>query len=189
MSEKTDKATAAIHKAMLADLAVQGTTIFNALVRDTKNAVIPEQIFVNYFLPYLAGLVPITNDVTVISDWISVAGTAMSEVDVIDQHGKVLFTVPKLLDTNIINIVNRERGNAFQEIYAQFNLHSNNIPIVGDRYLNGALDKKIDSMSQESNAFSNNSVRWNEILTRYGLILNTTVSIKESSQDDDDVEY
>jgi hypothetical protein len=140
--------------------------LFNAMIVEGTNNVLPEHIFTQYFLPYFAGKLPITKETTVMVDWVSVAGSPVAEVDIIDGNRNVLYTVPSLFDTKMINPSRSADEESLGQIYGLYSLKTNNLPIIADRYLNNALDEKTDVLIDSSLA---KDTRWDDILTRYDM--------------------
>lgn len=167
-------------------ISKQTADIHDALVEHHERVQIPEDVFTNYFLPHFVNKVPIASQPTIIAEWIAIAGTPMSEVDVTDVSGDVLFTVPSLFDTSIINVAQRRPGDSIADISAEFDLRNNNIPAVAQAFLRtqlqrklSILDKRVDNKAQE---------RWDNIFERYGIQKPSEIS--ESSVDpSDDLEY
>ena len=62
----------------------------------------PEALFVQWFIPLWAGEIEPSEMMNTYT-WINkVAGDERTPVDIVDEHGEVLFTVPPLLDTSIL---------------------------------------------------------------------------------------
>lgn len=62
---------------------------------------LPEQLFKSNFLPLFAGQE--TQSEVTLGLWVSVAGTPFAEVDIIDDNGQVLFTVPPIFERHIVD--------------------------------------------------------------------------------------
>lgn len=169
----------------------QINNIHNRLVVEKINAKLPEEIFVNYFLPYFSGLVPITKGSDVIANWIGISGTAMAEVDVIDVNGNTLFTVPALFDTDIINITKYAKGESLEDIYSKHNLYMNNLPVIANKKLNDDLFIKSESVIKSSSNYDDNTIRWSNIFKRYNLLKENASTNKNITHIDnsDDLEY
>lgn len=184
-----DKISAAIAKTYKARIATQTDEIYNSLVVEANNKVIPEDLFKNYFLPHFSGHAPISINSKVMTEWIGIAGTPTSEVDVADASGQVIFTVPSLFDTNIIDAMKRKVGESFHDIYNEFELRNNNIPVVANNFLNNELSKKlaiVDTGAKDPTIAG----RWDSIFARYGVIPASS-SLETVQQDDpsDDLDY
>ena len=158
--------------------------IFDSLVNHQIKGRLPESLFVNHFLDFFSGEKPATPDNKIIEQWISVAGTPMSTVDVINEKGDVLFNVPSLFETNMLDIAKTSTTNSLPEIYGTFDAKVNHIPAVGNKYLADALGDKIQNMVKDSPALNTNKQKWDEILTRYGK-LEKSKSINSVKPDDD----
>lgn len=158
--------------------------IFDSLVNHQIKGRLPESLFVNHFLDFFSGEKPATPDNKIIEQWISVAGTPMSTVDVINEKGDVLFNVPSLFETNMLDIAKTSTTNSLPEIYGTFDAKVNHIPAVGNKYLADALGDKIQNMVKDSPALNTNKQKWDEILTRYGK-LEKSKSVNNVMPDDD----
>ena len=178
MSE--DKVSKAIATNLKQQIAEQTSNIYDSLVGVKVNSQLPEDIFRGYFLPHFSGHQPISKNSQVFAEWISIAGTPTSEVDIIDQHGQVLFTVPSLFDTRVIDTVKRDVGNSIADIYSQFDLKSTNIPSVANNYLNRELSKKLSILDTDVK-HDDVTKRWIDIFHRYGLEVEDTVNDPKSS--------
>lgn len=164
--------------------------LFDILVIKKENSRLPESIFTGYFLPYFSGQQPITKESHVMAEWISVAGTPMNEVDIIDNEDTVLYTVPSLFDTNIINVVNQSGQGTFAGIFSEYNLHNNNLPQLGERFLSGALKDKFERIQTDSDLKDKNLSTWKSIFQRYNIpVDHSSDNDPTVSADDDLIEY
>lgn len=94
---------------------VHGQLIDNPIVNR-----LPEHIFREYFLPCWLGKISPLNWVT---EWISVAGTAASEVDIFDpKTNQILFRVPSIVMSRQLDFTKAGRGSLSAAI-----AHSNNL--------------------------------------------------------------
>lgn len=159
----------AVDNIQLNEVKEKMTFIHDSLVSGRDNSKLPEDIFKGYFLPYFSGQLPITRESNVLTDWISVAGTPMSEVDIIDlATGDIIFTVPSLFDTNVLDVTKKEQGHTLAEIFSRFELKNNNLPVVATAFLKDALDDKANQINASTS--NQNDTRWEAILKRYGLL-------------------
>lgn len=191
MNNQVAKIEKAISNLQLNDIREKTDFFHDSLVAKTPKARLPESIFRSHFLPYFAGQTGITKDSNVLVEWISVAGSPMSEVDVIDQNQNVLFTVPALFDTNIIEIAKREAGKSLADIYQNFELRNNNIPAVAQNYLSHALADKLQEIQKPSEYRHQNEQRWTSILEHYGVqsASGKAATSQQTNDDHDDVVY
>lgn len=189
----TDKVNQAIEQATQNkrdEIATNISASFDALVANNPNNVLPESLFVELFLPYFIGEKVINQaDRDVITDWISVAGTPMARVDIIDNAGKTLFAVPPLYDTKIINVANRAAGAAIADVYAEFSLRKNNSPIAAENFLASALLQTSDKITQPENAAKELGSEWEAIRARYRGNNNDVKGSNVSVDPNDDVIY
>ena len=165
--------------------------LFDILVAKKENSRLPETIFQGYFLPYFSGREPITKDSKIMAEWISIAGTPMNEVDIIDEDDAVLFTVPSLFDTNILNVVNNAGHRTFAGIFSEYQLHNNNLPQLGDSFLGKALSGKLDQIQTDSDLQDKNLTAWKTIFHRYNITDPSDQKTTPSTgvADDDLIEY
>lgn len=175
-------------------LARSTNQTFEALVVEPsrEKSRIPEQTFKDHFLPYFSGQANVSDNPDVLPMWVGIAGSPSSEVSVVDQSGNVLYDVPAIMDLSIIDSSRRKLGESLSNIYSQYELHSNQLPVVGERYLVEAMERKTSTLFKESEQFTNNSKRWNNIFERYGIKQEEPVVEKKAlpkSGEDLDVEY
>lgn len=175
-------------------LARSTNQTFEALVVEPsrEKSRIPEQTFKDHFLPYFSGQANVSDNPDVLPMWVGIAGSPSSEVSVVDQSGNVLYDVPAIMDLSIIDSSRRKLGESLSSIYSQYELHSNQLPVVGERYLVEAMERKTSTLFKESEQFTNNSKRWNNIFERYGIKQEEPVVEKKAlpkSGEDLDVEY
>lgn len=155
---KVEQATAAINDA------------FQSLVVETVDRQkMPEPIFKEHFLPFLSGQKDLGDNPNIVKEWVDAAKSPVAEVDVVDETGQVIFTVPPLYDTDVIDSVKRKLGESFSAIYTQYTLHSNNLPVMGERFLAETFDKKIPSMMKKSENVEAANQRWTDIFNRYNI--------------------
>ena len=142
---------------------------FNELVEkpSKKLTKLPENIFVYYFLPYFCGEKIIDKNSDIISKWIAIAGNPNKEVDIIDDEGNVVITIPALVDSSFIDFKNLNKGQPIKNIIANYELHKNQLPVVGENYLRNTMDSRIESLTRNSNIQIENELRWINIFTRY----------------------
>lgn len=164
---------------------------FNAIVTRIENNVLPEDIFVNVFLPYFSGEVEVDENSDVIVQWISIAGSPSREVTIIDENSKPLFTVPALLDSSGIDIMNKNKGQSFNNIAANYFLHKNQLPIIGQNYLNTSLEKRVKSLNPEETKHDKTIKQWIYILRKYNKLGQSASEVVDNSSKlgDDEFEY
>lgn len=174
----------------------QNAEIFKQLVSDPIVRSLPERLFVSNFLPFFAGELDPKQSPDFYSLWISIAGSPMAELDIVDDRNTPLFRVPGLIDSSIIN-PNRENksGMNFADVVIMAKLYGNMTPAAGANALNKGLSEKYRQLQAKSPTFETNVKRWYEILKRYGKTKEpssqTTVQSKtpQSNIVDDELEY
>lgn len=63
---------------------------------------IPEPVFRELFYPYITGQKEITPQTKVVEQWMGIVGPT-EPADIVDVKGEVLFSVPPMIDTDLIN--------------------------------------------------------------------------------------
>lgn len=165
------EASARILQAIQEDSDRVGQKVFHGLLESIPVNNLPEQIFKNYFLPHFLGLGSVSNEQWIF-EWVSIAGTPMSEVRIInDVTGAELFLVPPILNSNSL-LMHKSEGD-IGDIFTRYDQISQNTPTSGLGFLISALNGK----NQELLSSLNNTEviqRWVSILARYGYIIPTT---------------
>lgn len=151
------------------EISLQIGRAFDSLVVQVNKAHLPETVFQQHFLPFFAGELdaPSLKGRDVITDWISIAGTPMSEVDIVGENGETIFTVPPIFDTNIIQHVNRKAGNSLRDIMIEYEMRKGGVPAQASNFLNEALAAKSSDLVPDTAHAAVTTGRWNEIMKRY----------------------
>ncbi len=184
MTDQSTKNDNIIQSDLMDNFAKTADAFYNEIVVKQPRGSMPENLFLEYFLPYLTGLTPIPQDTNVYAEWISIAGSPISEVNILDSTtNEVLYTCPALFDTNTINTTKREPGESFNDIFIQYDMQLNTLPVVANNYLNQELTKKLNSVESLSSDVGN-VLSWTEILTKYGYTDITSVTIHDDVEDD-----
>lgn len=167
-------------------------TIFEELVvkPQAEKKQMPENVFKDYFYPYFSGERKLDENKNIMAEWVAIAGSPMAEVTVVDEKGQPQFDVPPIYDSSIIETVKHNIGESFGEIYNQYNLHSKNLPVLGERYLANAFNNKIPKMIKGSEVVNVNAAKWKTIFDRYGSKDNAALTSINShlSRDNEEVE-
>ena len=155
-----------IKQALFSEMEKSKQIVFEGLLESPSYNRIPEDLFVNYFLPCFIGRN--TSNPNWVMEWISIAGTPMASVIVFDKRtNQDLFTVPGILHTNSLFLAQGRGG--MNDIFTRFNQINANLPSSGMSYLFNALSTKNNELLQNNN---NDAIRnqWNQIFARYNLI-------------------
>lgn len=132
---------------------------------------LPEDIFVEVFLPLFAGETLKYPKEATIAGWISIAGSPYKEVDVFNKEtGQTIFRCPPLFDYNGVNPVRnvkdrsqRPVADIVQMAEQLMNIHPNQSIAFMQRELGQRANKMITGAKLMPNV-----VRWNQVFTRYG---------------------
>lgn len=130
-----------------------------------------ESIFRVSFLPFFTNSVAPSPENNAYAYWVGVAGSPTSEVDIIDDSGTVLFTVPALLNTNTLEVMqNRHRGPSVKDMYLEYAHASQGLaPVATNAWNRGLYDKMNDIITSTNPASQSDQEKWNKIFQYYGL--------------------
>lgn len=167
--------------------------LHDMLVNRIDKTKITEECFKNNFLPFFSGQAEM-KDVNTYSNfynnWIQVAGTPMNEVEVIDNSNNVIFTVPSLLDTNIVKVMVKP-NKSFSQIFDEFNLRKKSITGNSASILQNDIDNKLDEAIDPKSIYNETEKKWQNIFSRYGINSSNNNENNTKSQDSghDDLIY
>lgn len=173
------------------DVIEKTDLFYDALVVNAEpTAKLPEAVFVEHFLPYFSGEKPMTRENKVMENWVSISGTPTNEVAIIGTNNEVLFKVPAVFDTNLMDVTNRNASVAMANIYSGFSMRNNNLPVIANNYLAGALTEKQSELLSSEGAKTETERRWTSIMARYNKAGQSASGSSAPAQTpDDDVEY
>lgn len=169
--------------------------------QDDYRGRLPESIFVNYFLPYFREVIHNTKELTaetikrrtkILTDWLSVSGGPFHEVNIINNAGEVLFIVPALNNTKVINPVRKDGAPSFETIANMAERLQLISPAKSLDYQNDRLHNKIKDMSDGKHKFRDSENIWLDIFSKYPDNNSTPVAAPANSSDDftdDDIIY
>lgn len=158
--------------AILQEMGRKGDNYFELIVTEPNSQIkrLPESTFVRHFLPYFCGEKQINGQTNTLGLWIGIAGAITSKVDIVNNTGEVLFTVPPINDTSIFDVNNLKNAQGFKNIIQNFQLYANQTPASGQNYLSRTLDSRLDKLRSESKTFTENEKAWMDIFKRYGKV-------------------
>ena len=141
------------------------TVLEKLLPSAATNRILPERIFVEYFLPYFSGEKEIDEENKVIGEWIGIAGYPGSEVNIVadDDHKKVLYTVPAIIETGHIDPV--RKGRSMSAVVYNTQLRSD-FPGQADSFAIKATEEIFHEQVKPRLNMANNQ-RWMQIFERY----------------------
>ena len=158
---------------------------------------LPEHLFVSNFLPVFSGAISIDKVPDFMSVWVSITGSPGSGLDIIDNSGKVLFTVPPIFDSTFIDPNRKDGSMNFAEIIHFAKMHNGISPHLERSVFVSNIQKKLDAMQKNSPTFAKNINLWIDIFKRYKVgefkidnlkAENISNSVKVSNVTDDDFE-
>jgi hypothetical protein len=141
--------------------------VSEALDKITKAsiAVLPEQLFVNHFLPLFLGEVP--QDTDLLQTWFGIAGNPYMPVNVTGNNGEVLYTVPAFFEREAVTL-NSADNNAtpITHIVATTEQLSNLHPKRAERYFEDQMNRR--NIVKDGNPLVMRNIKaWSEICLRY----------------------
>jgi uncharacterized protein YacL (UPF0231 family) len=162
----------------------QEELFFNGIIKASQEVrtKLPEEVFVKNFLPFFSGKQSIKENPDVIPNWIGIAGSPTSPVDVIDNSGNVIYTVPGFYDTTIIKANSRFENSTLSETMTQYEMDKSVIPQRANHRIQKELEKKLPTMFQESTIQSENKKAWDTIFQKYGIKTNQDTVQKNNEQ-------
>jgi hypothetical protein len=126
----------------------------------------PEELFVEHFLPLFADEVQPTPHVNVRA-WIDkIAGGETIPVEIIDAEGKVLFTVPPMFDTSVLE-QGRPGGLSMTRVERHYSRLKEVDAMASQTFLSKTLQSMHIKQKPTDEVYANMRI-WNEIFTRYG---------------------
>jgi len=140
--------------------------ISTKLIPEKSNPTFPEELFVKFFLPFFAGEVPATKEIS-ISTWLDkISGDPKIAVDIIDNEGNVLYTVPPILDQSVIEQV-QPGGRTISMVEKQYSRLKEVSAAASSVYLEKTL-VGMHIKDKPTKEVYMNMKAWNDILERYG---------------------
>lgn len=148
---------------------IEGVVSDLAKTASATRPTFPERYFVGIFLPYFAGDEKPPYPTMDLGAWVGrVAGSPFQEVDVIDPSGKVLFTVPPMLDRSAVDLeASQHRGQPIAHIVRSAQQLTLMSPRQGALHLQEKLTQKALIMKAPASVVRNIEA-WNKIFERYG---------------------
>lgn len=162
-----------------------------AIVGGYSNAKIPEEVFRHHFLPHFSGKPEENPKRNVVAEWIGVAGTAMSRVDVTNEKGETLFTVPPIMDSKIIDL-NKVGGKRLGDLLGEYNLHRlNGLRGADQRYMNNVIQPHLNQVTSGESGAAEAESEWSKVFNYYGLGKAGPAAVVKKEEDNgaDDLEY
>ena len=166
-----------------AEAAVEAVTRLYDEILNTARARFPESKFRTLFAPYFMGEKEIPSNSDFYTAWIGIAGSPQAEVDIVDDKGNVVFTVPSLIDSSIINISGKTH---LEDISREAELHYQRLKAEGDKFSNEVMVPEVKKLiSGETKA----KEKWEKIARYYGYEKKSPNKDQISNNDDSDLDY
>jgi len=146
---------------------------------------IPENMFVHHFLPFFSGETT-ENAQEAMTNWITIAGSPMHPVNIVNQQGQVVAQVPPINNNNALDPTGKDTNMAYAMKEAKS--LSGLSPIAGQELILGKLSEKLDNMTagldQKQTGMQE---RWNDLLKHYNKppIGHKSTNDKQTSDDSD----
>lgn len=115
--------------------------IHDDLVTKKENSQLPEQLFIDNFLPYFSGELEIKKNPKVVETWIAIAGSPVAEVDLIDENKEVVITVPPYFTSDLINLHNTDNKKSLSDAYHEYNALNAGLPAVAENFITKEYEK------------------------------------------------
>jgi hypothetical protein len=150
---------------------------------------LPEAVFRKMFLPYFSGQLKVTPENNIIGKWVSVAINPHNEVDVVDIKGEVVFTVPGIISTDIIDA--GAGSSKLSSIVDGFLSDVEVLPVRAINTFNSEIQSSLNSVVNMSLAdASGNRAKWEKIFEYYNIPLTDgTDESTDTNYDLDDISY
>lgn len=158
---------------------------YTELVETKINMIIPEIVFKEYFLEFFYGMTKKETDSPLALKWIELSGGPYNEVDVVDDLGNIIYSVPSLFTRPEVN-ADKLKGLSFGSMYVTFKAKTNRTEADGINYLNRELSSLPKSVETDSNLDVN---RWLAIFQRYATKPTTGVLPKTLQNDEIELNY
>lgn len=159
------------------------SSTFDELVETKVNMIIPEIIFKEHFLEFFYNMTKEQTDSPLALKWIELAGGAYNEVDVVDENGHVIYSVPSLFTRPAVNddVLGKM---SFSSIAHTFQSKLERTEAEGINYLN----RELSSLPKTIDANSEGDVnRWLNIFQRYAVKQPEQKTLPTTLQDDIDL--
>lgn len=146
--------------------------IFNALGEPIKGK-FPAHLFKEQFLPFFSGQVQMTPDNDFIAHWITIAGSASSEVELLGADGRVVAVVPPIVDTSIISAEANVDTKEFSDITAESEMLSGQSPVLAKNYFYRELSRKGETLidNNTSEVLNAREQAWHDLMGYFGVQL------------------
>lgn len=138
------------------------------IIQEQPKAKLPEIIFrehfVDFFRNYGSNTEPTEADSTTYARWLTIAGSEFNEVDIIDDKGNVIFTVPPMLTKPNVDYKATRTINVNDTAYDATNKF-NRTPAESSNFITSKVSKLMSGAITVDT--SGDEFRWKKILNKY----------------------
>lgn len=162
--------------------------VFNNLVV-SKNAQLPENIFVEYFLDFFRNYNTGNLNEPLNLKWVELSGSPYNSVDILNANGDIIYTVPPLMVHPDLEGKPIEDFN-FSKMVGEYKLRSNRLQTDADNYVHKQLDGLDKQITPPD--MVDIQAHWNAIFARYDTKVKVPDVIKLTvapSNADDFIDY
>ena len=144
---------------------------FTSVVTDTKKK-FPEEMFRKYYVTFFSGIKS-EHDNMLLNNWYAIAGSPFDEVDLVDGAGRIVATVPPVLNRDIIPIVTaRQPGISVDFAMETARQQSSLSPRMAQTRLTTSLNEKF--IKPDESTTKTVQERWTALMKRYARDLPVT---------------
>jgi hypothetical protein len=143
--------------------------IYGRFLKGTQAARVrfPEELFKQTYLLFFSGQPNCPTNLTP-ALWAGIAGSPYAEVDVVDEAGEFLYTVPPLFDRSVLKVAENTRLPGLLNEFIQAENYMKITPALGKGYMAKVLKTYADN-AQPGGAPMKHKATWLAIFARYGI--------------------
>lgn len=137
--------------------------IFKEVINSRENEKVPEVVFATVFADYFKDFNK-ESDPTKLQQWVGLAGGYYNEVDLVNEKGETVDTVPGIYKK--IDIEDAFDDFNFVTTVTQYNRKKERIAVVAEEFVKDAL-KDAERQIVSDTAANTHETRWNAIINKY----------------------
>ena len=157
---------------------------FASVVTDTKKK-FPESLFRKYYVAFFSGTKS-EHDATLLEHWYTIAGSPFDEVDLVDNVGNVVATVPAITNRDVIPVIAaRQDGISVDFAMETARQQASLSPRMAQTRLTTSLNEKFIKPDESSTKTVQS--KWTALMSRYAADLpkSASTAAKAASADSD----
>lgn len=151
----------------------------------TRNPSMNIEVFKEYYLPILSGNVPEGtnyNPQDILNGWIDGVGSLQASVDLVDNNGEVIITIPPFINSGIIDAGNTDDMVNVSDFIEGLQIRNNHSNLTGQAFMDQHGKAVLNKITLE-----NNTDAWKEVYRYFGIIGNDNAENANKSSDDVDI--